>query len=233
MEVSKTNNTLGFANPIHSSQQQYGVLLWSQFYGPLVGEKKDIYHLRRALIFGLSTLMVIMIILMIFIVIQPDDIFKVIMLGIGISFIIFMLTYAFIRIRKTNKLPIVSLIKQGRLEWDLYEKGILTRNFDENLVDNIKEEFINFDNISKIYFHNNKMNSKKILSLIKAVEKKNAKEFKDSDYILDEEWLHYINNIIWLVDTKGELINHQLEKAAVVDLSRLDELLKQKVANVD
>ena len=209
-----------------SEQEQYGKLVMARFYGPTAN-----WNLAIAIIIILIA-QVIFLSFFIYtaIISKPDFYSKLFGFGLLICIICVIL---FIGMKILNSLKDNPTYRKfeiaGKLDYDLYENGMVVKAFATNIPGHLVTKFIPFRNISEIYLLNNKDNIEPIINIIKEHGQKTDSKQKGFGTIDDntEKWIQ--RNIWLLID--GEPF--AMERDQFKDLYSFKKYIENKVKVVN
>ena len=88
-----------------------------------------------------------------------------------------------------------------------------------------------FENISKVYINTNISQVEEVLSLIREAAK-NAVDFKNEEYVVDDDWRHTIQNNIYFIGIKGKSTGVFLYKDNIVDQKTFETIIRTKIKDV-
>lgn len=230
MVNSSNGISLRLPKNISFSQRDYGKLIWPGFYRPLKGiqKHKTWLYIQAFILFS------ILIVFFYYVLDQAwkrnDYILYLLALLVLIEIITFIVNFLHIFIKKTDW-NLERLIKNGALDWDIYDNGLMRKYYSKEPVIKVEQEFISFETLSKIYLNTSVSQVEEILALICEAEK-NCPEFKIEDYIINDDWRKTIQQNIYFIGTDGKLIDHIIEKEYLFDQKRFEVIMRERIKKV-
>jgi hypothetical protein len=214
------------------TETEYGKLIYPEFYGRGVDFRRSGRSGRIRTVFGMIGFNIFYIFFCWWMY-QFIPYFQTrIAIYVGISGMIIMDIYHIYHGKKVDAMPIVILNRSGELDWDLYDNGMLVKQYSEDLPGNIERKFIRFDGLAKVYINIGKNNAQEIMDAMKKMDRKRP-DFKDEGYIADERWIRYFKREIQFVDNNGCVLDEEIEKEYLDDAKRFESIIRQKVKAVE
>jgi hypothetical protein len=210
-------------------QNECGKPVWLKFYGPLKGSRKTFKWLIIEGLVAIS-MAIIFIVYVLNLAMKRNDIilyFLIIIVIVGIVVLIARFIYSVMSRDKAFE----RLVDSGALDWDIYDKGILTSSYSKEPMGSVKKEFIPFKNISKVYINIGVSQVNEVLALIRE-EAQKSPDFKTEDYIIDDYWRDTIQNRIYFIGVDGRLIDFSIDKEDIVEQKRFEVIVRQNIKDV-
>jgi hypothetical protein len=221
--VNSNNNSPGFANEIINEQEQYGELVWPRFYGP-----SAYYKYVRTFVLGSIILIILFATTLMF---DPLPYMKFI--GVGfIGIIIIYGFWAYYKIQSWKRLypEYSSLSMAGDLDYDIYENGIIVKEYSKEKPSRILTKFIPFSNISKAYIFMNKKNTDIIFGMT-VINKPVLDDQQSKKQRLENKHIKKnISHKVWLI-VNGKPV--YLRKDHFNDLHKFKQIMLSRIGNVE
>jgi len=147
-----------------------------------------------------------------------------------IGFVILVIRFVYIY-KKSIDRDFERCAKSGVLDWDIYDNGILVKYYSKKPTVSVEQDFMPFENISKVYINTNISQVEEVLSLIREAAK-NAVDFKNEEYVVDDDWRHTIQNNIYFIGIKGKSTGVFLYKDNIVDQKTFETIIRTKIKDV-
>jgi hypothetical protein len=239
MVVRKNNSSLIIKNSESDEEPDkrgYGKLIWPKFYGPSRPFDHWRYNPKILLItVSIGSVLIFLTGTSLYIITGMTNYFAEIY-TLVFSFIL-PIIYWLARRRDKTSMDCYYIVKRGDLDWDLYENGMLERNYSEDAVNYISEEFNYFSNYPIVYYNIGEWHIKAIWDHVRIVAKR-ARELDGGEYDKDyfDTWeegrTEYIKSCIWFFDGKDGQEDFEMERDWLKDSKRFETILHQKIKKV-
>jgi hypothetical protein len=123
------------------------------------------------------------------------------------------------------------LTRSGKRDWDLYENGMHSSFLSETTPGHIESRFIPFSVITKAYFNLNPDQIDFVIEKMKERDKKGL-DFDPEDYLYTEKEKKIFKDSVWLT-TNDQFVLYELDKHEIRDLKRFENIIRQKVKDVE
>ena len=207
-----------------------GALIFKRFYGPLAQTKLYLYLLVILIPFLDSCT------IWLYYTNQDNPIKGVFFIVILILSLIAPIMIVLAILYSTKKYPnSIKMHFSGELEWDTYEKGIMTKNYSLTGPGNIETRFFPFGDMSRVIIYPQRHKIDEIFELYKAMVREKNPEGSGTNERLSRGKSQNISNMIWFVDSNGKLVDLAMQRYFLRPgtRSKFKELLRQKVKVVE
>lgn len=214
--------------------EQHGELVWPRFFGPSVEYSRSAFdrYVKLLLTVLASALFLATGILLIWGGTDPRWGALNIAIAVGIPVFYWVLG----RNARTS-MDYEAMRRRGDLDWDLHEKGILTREYAAGLPGRVRTGFVAFDGLSKAYFNIGPENARIVWELAKVSardrHRATGEEDVGSDFLWDGGAEEMVARFVWLVGRESGRADLRLDRAQMADPERLERILREKLREVE
>jgi hypothetical protein len=211
----------------------YGELVWPRFFGPSIEYKRSAskYVTIALAVTGTGLFLATGVLLLSGTGISGQATLNI-LIALGIPVLYWMMHR-----RARTSMEYEFMQRRGELDWDLYENGFLTREYDAEMPGRVRTAFVGFGRFSRAYVNIDRQNARLVWELAKASARKARKATSEEDVGSDFQWddnaEEQVAGNIWLVDRETGRADLRLDRVRLADISRFETLLRQKVKEVE
>jgi hypothetical protein len=215
-------------------KSRYGDLLWPRFFGPSVEYARSSYNRYVMLTMTVLASGLFLATGILLIWGGTDPRWGTLNVAIAIGIPVF---YWYLRGQAQTSLEYEPLRDRGGLDWDLYENGMLTREYAEDLPGRVRTAFVPWAGLSKAYLTITDRNAPLVWELARASARKarnvDGGVFLEPDFVLDERARALLSRFVWLVSGETGTADLRLDRGQLSDPARFEAILRRKLKEVE
>lgn len=214
--------------------EHYGKLIWPRFFGPSVEYARSSYNRYVMLTMTVLASGLFLATGILLIWGGTDPRWGTLNVAIAIGIPVF---YWYLQRQAQTSLEYEPLRNRGGLDWDLYENGMLTREYAEDLPGKVRTAYVGFDGLSKAYFNVDDRNARAVWELARASARRarnvGGGVFLEPDFVLDERARALLSRFVWLVSGETGTADIRLDRGQLADPARFEAVIRRKLKDVE